>query len=260
MRPRGRRLEIVQVIEAPVSGIDALVVRVDSELLNTRSAAGRSAQQELDAVDCQCGAEHWGQHGAAGLLVVHRAPDGTDRVLMQRPPEGTHHAGTWSLPGGAREAGETGEQAAIRKAAEKAGLRLSDYTLAGHYVDDHGNWSFITVRADVRDQVTPAASPEGGELRWVHPDQVSLAWAETVREKTTKNLEECVWNREGREREPQLGIGQVQIAPDEALPLELGFADSWPAVHDALLDSSTFHAPHELLVELWPGSEFPQLP
>jgi 8-oxo-dGTP diphosphatase len=115
-------------------------------------------------VTCAQGHEHWGLHGAAGVLL--RDPD--DAVLLQHRVGWSHHGHTWGIPGGARDSGETPEHAALREAGEEAGLDPRDVTLTGLLVDDHGGWSYTTVLAcaEGRPEVT-ATGRESLEVAWV---------------------------------------------------------------------------------------------
>ena len=98
-------------------------------------------------ITCDAGHRHWGLFGAAGLLLA--APDdrGDLRVLLQHRAAWSHHGDTWGVPGGARGTAETGQQAALREAAEETGLDASGVTVTGTSVEDHGGWSYTTVLA-----------------------------------------------------------------------------------------------------------------
>jgi 8-oxo-dGTP diphosphatase len=127
-------------------------------------------------VDCACGQRHWGRYGAAGLLLVWRAPgaavDAAQRrgpeVLLQHRAAWTHQGGTWALPGGARGADETPEQAALREAHEEAGLDAASVTTGDLVVVDHGPWAYTYVLADTatRSQLEPS-DLETEDLAWV---------------------------------------------------------------------------------------------
>lgn len=112
---------------------------------------------------CGQGHRHWGIYGAAGLLVRHG-----DHVLLQHRALWSHHGGTWGILGGARNRGESAERAALREAGEEAGLDPAAVTVAGHFVDDHGGWSYVTViaRATTAMPLT-ALTQETIEMRWV---------------------------------------------------------------------------------------------
>src|SRR4051794_6411346 len=69
------------------------------------------------------GQRHWGLLGAAGLLLTRRGGDGRPTaVVLQHRVEWSHHGGTWGVPGGARHPHETAQEAALREAAEEAGI------------------------------------------------------------------------------------------------------------------------------------------
>jgi 8-oxo-dGTP pyrophosphatase MutT (NUDIX family) len=122
--------------------------------------------------ECRCGENHWGIHGAAGLLPWYRDSDGMDWFLLQQRGRGDY-AGTWGLLGGAREADESAEQAAIREAAEEGGLHPSAYTVLGSFVDDHGGWAFTTVFAVVSSRdIAFRRNRETSRLEWVRRDWV----------------------------------------------------------------------------------------
>ncbi|WP_028936670.1 NUDIX hydrolase [Pseudonocardia spinosispora] len=122
---------------------------------------------------CALGHKHWGLFGAAGLLLRHRAPDGTDWLLMQHRSWWSHHGGTWGLLGGARMPSETAEQAAGREAWEEAALPEGSFEVTGTYVDDHGGWSYVTVVGEAAEMVpVEAATSESKAVEWVRLDRV----------------------------------------------------------------------------------------
>jgi ADP-ribose pyrophosphatase YjhB (NUDIX family) len=125
-------------------------------------------------VACQAGHEHWGRHGAAGLLLRCSGADGDLRVLLQRRAWWTHHGGTWALPGGARASWETPEAAALRELAEEVEMALDGVTVERVHHDDHGGWSYWTVVATVTQlhQARPRGR-ETAEMRWVPTDAVA---------------------------------------------------------------------------------------
>ena len=120
------------------------------------------------------GAHFWGRHGAAGLLL--RAPDidGGFAVLLQHRAPWSHQGGTWGLPGGARDSHETVEEAAVREAAEEAGLQAGQLTVRATVVTHEvPGWSYTTVIADAAEQLPTIANRESAELRWVSEEQVA---------------------------------------------------------------------------------------
>ncbi|GAA4599158.1 NUDIX domain-containing protein [Planotetraspora phitsanulokensis] len=123
---------------------------------------------------CARGHQHWGVHGAAGLLAVHHTDDGMPYVLMQKRAWWSHHGGTWGLPGGARDSHEDAVTGALREAWEEAALTPDQVRVQGVYVDDHGGWSYHTVIAAAAGLLdASAASGESADMRWVAADEVA---------------------------------------------------------------------------------------
>lgn len=123
---------------------------------------------------CALGHQHWGVHGAAGLLTVHHTLEGMPYVLMQKRAWWSHHGGTWGLPGGARDSHEDPITGALREAREEAALDADLVRVRGLYVDDHGGWSFQTVIAEAGGLLDAApANGESADMRWVAADEVA---------------------------------------------------------------------------------------
>ena len=91
---------------------------------------------------------------------------------MQHRAVWTSDGDTWGIPGGARDSHETSVQAALREAAEEAGIDPSAVEVLGELVDDHGGWAYVTVVARVIGPLTVLANAESAELRWVAEDEV----------------------------------------------------------------------------------------
>lgn len=127
-------------------------------------------------VECACGLRHWGLFGAAGLLLVRRDETGrAAAVVLQHRVEWSHHGGTWGIPGGARMPGESAADAALREAAEEAGIDRAGVRVRGEHVLRHPDWSYTTVIADELAPVEPAVTDaESIELRWVPVDEVAF--------------------------------------------------------------------------------------
>lgn len=122
---------------------------------------------------CECGREHWGLHGAAGLLLVR-----TDLVepsaLLQLRATWTHGGGTWALPGGARDSHEDVVTAALREATEEVGVDSTRVTVRTIFADDHGNWRYDTVIALCSDDAgVYAANHESAATKWVPLEEVA---------------------------------------------------------------------------------------
>jgi 8-oxo-dGTP pyrophosphatase MutT (NUDIX family) len=126
-------------------------------------------------VECACGRRHWGLHGAAGLLLVRRDADGRPvAVVLQHRAPWSDQGGTWGLPGGARTPHESAVDAALREAAEEAGVDPSAVRVRGTSVLTHPDWSYTTVLADELVPVEPAATDaESVEVRWVPVEDVT---------------------------------------------------------------------------------------
>ena len=120
------------------------------------------------------GAAYWGRHGAAGLLLRARRPDGSAAVLLQHRAPWSHQGGTWGLPGGARDSHETPEQAAVREAHEEAGLPADKLTVRTTVVTaEVSGWTYTTVIADADALLDTVPNRESAELRWVDEDKVA---------------------------------------------------------------------------------------
>lgn len=124
-------------------------------------------------VTCTHGHRHYGEHGAAGLLLRHVDTDGTIRLLLHQRGAATDHAGTWGYPGGAVGEGESPEDAARRETAEEASLTNLP-AVVDEYVLDHGDWTYTTLIVDMPDQsATTAPSWEGGQGRWATAAEIA---------------------------------------------------------------------------------------
>lgn len=124
--------------------------------------------------DCDRDHQHWGRHGAAGLLIC--APDraGQPFVLLVRRAGWGQHRGTWGPPGGARDSHESPAEAAVREAAEECGAPRGAVRIHGLLNDDHGGWSYQTVIARAQEPfaVRPA-SREAADAAWIPVREVA---------------------------------------------------------------------------------------
>lgn len=116
------------------------------------------------------GTKYWGAFGASGLLLWH--PD--HGILLQHRATWSHNGGTWALPGGARRQHESAEDAALREAAEEAGVPGNLVTVLFVSVFDLEYWSYTTVVARAEEHFVPVmGDAESLELEWVAVDEVS---------------------------------------------------------------------------------------
>lgn len=115
------------------------------------------------------GERYWGRFGAAGLLAL----DPRHGVLLQHRVSWSHFGDTWALPGGARHEGESACDAALREAAEEAGVPDGSVRPRFLSVLDLGYWSYATLVGDVVVPFEPTISdPESRELAWVPVGEV----------------------------------------------------------------------------------------
>lgn len=115
------------------------------------------------------GTRYWGAFGAAGLLAWH--PEAG--VLLQHRAVWSHNGGTWALPGGARRKGESAREAALREAAEEAGVPADAVTVLFETIFDVDIWSYTTVVAECTRLFQPVVGDaESLELEWVALDEV----------------------------------------------------------------------------------------
>ena len=124
-------------------------------------------------IRCSLGHRHWGVNGAAGLLLRRSDSEGRIAILMQHRAAWTSDGDTWGIPGGARDSHETPVEAALREAAEEAGIDAAGVVVLGERVDDHGGWQYVTVVADVVGPLTIVPNGESAELRWVIESEVT---------------------------------------------------------------------------------------
>ena len=116
------------------------------------------------------GERYWGRFGAAGLLAL----DADRGVLLQHRVSWSHFGDTWALPGGARHEDESACDAALREAAEEAGVPDAAVRPRLLSVLDLGYWSYTTLVGDVVRAFEPTISdPESHELAWIAPAEVA---------------------------------------------------------------------------------------
>lgn len=135
-----------------------------------RHAGGMSGASGDAWVEGPDGMRYWGRFGAAGLLVVSPAAE----VLLQHRASWSHFGGTWGMPGGARHEHEDPVAAAVREAAEEAGVPAALLAVRFTSVLDLGYWSYTTVLARADRLFAPIiGDAESEDLRWVPFDEVA---------------------------------------------------------------------------------------
>jgi len=111
---------------------------------------------------CALGHRHWGRYGAAGLLIIE-----SGRAILQHRAPWTHEGDTWGVVGGARDAEESALEAALREAAEEAGILPVSIAPIGMFIDDHVGWTYSTIVARPVGQIAPmAANSESVSVQW----------------------------------------------------------------------------------------------
>jgi prephenate dehydrogenase/8-oxo-dGTP pyrophosphatase MutT (NUDIX family) len=114
-------------------------------------------------VKCDCGREHWGKNGAAGIFLVKQKDGEVSEVLLQHRALWSAEGGTWGTPGGAIDLNETPRDGAIREAWEEAGVEADKIDVLGEITRDHGPWKFTNVLAVVKDGAQIDAKPQDQE-------------------------------------------------------------------------------------------------
>jgi 8-oxo-dGTP pyrophosphatase MutT (NUDIX family) len=128
-------------------------------------------------------------HLAATVVILRDRPAGLEVLLVQRASELVFHGGAWVFPGGrvdpadevAGDPEATARRAAVREAAEEAGVRLDARALVAisHWTTPVGRprrfatWFFATELHAESDVVV-----DGGEIRahrWLSPDDALRA-------------------------------------------------------------------------------------
>jgi GNAT superfamily N-acetyltransferase len=197
-----------------------------------------------DYFTCAKGHEHWGEHGAAGLLIRHRDDDGLYRYLLQkRGPDGTgkgqvDHGGKWSIPSGAIGEGEEPLDGAKREYREEMGSLPQGVTHHHSVTSTNcGDWRFTTHvmdaperfmprgRGETEDEVAGAAWHTAKEVQGLkdrgelHP-AFAKSWDEVRRSRGQK---EAV---KGYDPEPRTGMIYLDVPPELIHQVPGGVNDS----------------------------------
>ena len=106
--------------------------------------------------------------------------DRDGRLLLAQRPEGKPMAGLWEFPGGKIEPGETPETALIRELDEELGINtaascLAPLSFASHSYsasDNRTAFHLLMMLYVCRRWQGRPLPIEGGELKWVRPQQL----------------------------------------------------------------------------------------
>lgn len=170
-------------------------------------------------VECACGQRHWGLHGAAGLLLARRDEAGAPiAVVLQHRATWSHHGGTWGVPGGARHPWESAHDAALREAAEEAGIDPAHVRVLGEHAVVHPDWSYTTVLAE--EVVAEPVPASGDDPDGRHGAGTGRRRADGVRPRPTDD--------------ESLAVAWVPVDDVPALPLHPAFGAAWDTLLAAL--------------------------
>jgi 8-oxo-dGTP pyrophosphatase MutT (NUDIX family) len=109
---------------------------------------------------------------AASVIVLRGGGAALEVLLLRRNPAARFMGGAWVFPGGATDAGEDHRSAAVREAAEEAGLVLEPAVLV-----PFSRWitpAQLTIRFDTHFFLAPA--PREQEPRADGSEMVDLGW------------------------------------------------------------------------------------
>ena len=220
----------------------------------SRPPAGRvaSGSDGDRMITCSKGHEHWGAHGAAGLLMRHKGSDGQIRYLLQKRGPDVDHPNTWSIPSGAKGKAETPEQGALREFREEMGALPRGTSHRSTVVStDCGDWQFHTVSYDSPELFTPRGRGETDHeiagACWFAPREVKHLDLHPAFAKSWDNVRKSASARRGhssaggvsldvREQEsvklePREGVAGYDLAPRSGmiyLPVPEGLIERVP--------------------------------
>lgn len=159
----------VQLVAVP--GQDDLLLSIGQAMERLVGTLERPVRDPGDAwAITSSGQKLWGRFGAAGLLLWDPREN---TVLLQLRATGSHHGGTWGIPGGARHWHEPALDAALREAAEEAGVPANLVRPLSQHVLQIETWSYTTVVAEATQSFTPRIQDwESTALEWVPVESV----------------------------------------------------------------------------------------
>ncbi|WP_406123020.1 NUDIX hydrolase [Streptomyces canus] len=103
----------------------------------------------------------------AGAVIAHA---GRALLIRRASPAG---ALLWTFPSGKLDPGESASDAAVREAAEEAGVSVAPLVVLGSRLHPATGWRVVYVACRLLDGVAYAASPrEVAEVRWVRPAEL----------------------------------------------------------------------------------------
>lgn len=126
------------------------------------NAVGYEPHEDEFWVSCGKGHTHYGEHGAAGMLIRHTDDEGNHRYLLQKRAPWVDHGKTWGVPGGAIRKGENPEEAAMNETKEEIG-HLPGLKPIHRYTDDHDGWAYHTIVAQAPERFNISDADQNDE-------------------------------------------------------------------------------------------------
>ncbi|MEI8036236.1 MAG: NUDIX hydrolase, partial [Betaproteobacteria bacterium] len=126
------------------------------------NAVGYEPHEDEFWVSCGKGHTHYGEHGAAGMLIRHTDDEGNHRYLLQKRAPWVDHGNTWGVPGGAIRKGENPEEAAMNETKEEIG-HLPGLKPIHRYTDDHDGWAYHTIVAQAPERFNISDADQNDE-------------------------------------------------------------------------------------------------
>ncbi|KAI1208015.1 uncharacterized protein F4807DRAFT_468902 [Annulohypoxylon truncatum] len=122
-------------------------------------------------INCGKSHGHFGQYGAAGLLIHRYRDTGEVEILLCRRARHTDDEGLWGTIGGAIIPGETVHECALREVEEEIGIKAGDICIpTAQTTDDHGTWKYTTIFA------TPAEGLQIPDLTLNRAELSEVSW------------------------------------------------------------------------------------
>lgn len=123
------------------------------------------------SVTCKKNHLHYGQYGAAGVLIYRYRKDGEVEFLLGLRALSSKSPYTWANFGGIidRE-DETPQQAALREVEEEIGIKASDLRPMGYSQNDHGGWVYTLYFA------TPTRNIPDSDIRIDEREHMMVRW------------------------------------------------------------------------------------
>ena len=184
---------------------------------------------------CGCGRRHWGLGGAAGLAAF-RERAGRREVLLQLRSPWSHGGATWGVPGGAIEWCESPWEGAVREFGEETGIGaelLAPVAPQGSGTTPGGACPVVPKACE--DFGPDADLPAGCTRTAMGALEGKAAHLEIHQDWTYATfLARCAAGAEARPNRESAELRWVGIDGPLPEPLHPAFAESWPALREAI--------------------------